>query len=81
MTEQELQQIIQQGLSEATITVQGDGHHFEALIIAEMFADKNKVHRQRLVYQLLNPYLLDGRLHAISLKTLTPKEYNEKNYG
>lgn len=74
MTPEKIHAILQQHLDNANIQVQGDGHHFEAKITSSAFAGLNRVKRQQLIYQILNPWISSGELHAISLKTLTPEE-------
>ena len=71
MTPDEVQDLIQSGLEGATVQVEGDGAHFQAVVIWEQFAGKTSVQRQRMVYSVINEWIQDGRLHAISLKTHT----------
>ena len=47
--------------------------HFRLTIVADAFADKTRVERQRLVYQILAEELAGG-VHALALKTLAPDE-------
>ena len=47
--------------------------HFAVTVASEAFAGKNRVARQRMVYGILADELAD-RVHALSLKTLTPEE-------
>ena len=47
--------------------------HFRVEIVAAAFADQNRVARQRLVNAALAEELAD-RVHALSMKTLTPDE-------
>ena len=51
----------------------GGDSHFTVTIVAETFAGKNRVERQRLVNALLAEEFEAG-LHALSLVTLTPEE-------
>jgi len=74
MTELEIQQMIEQGLSCLSVEVTGDGHHFEARVISDVFAGKRPVARQQMVYAILQDKISSGELHAISLKTITPDE-------
>ncbi len=68
---------LQQGLPGASISVSGDGHHFEALIIWQGFEGKNTLERHRLVYQALGNKM--GReIHALSIRPFTPTEHLEK---
>lgn len=47
--------------------------HFNVTIVAEAFAGKSRVDRQRLVYAALAQELRE-RVHALQLTTLTPEE-------
>ena len=48
--------------------------HFKILMISEKFMSLSRVARQRLVYQKLNEELA-GPVHALSLRLLTPEEW------
>jgi BolA protein len=51
--------------------------HFSVHIVSASFNAQNKVARHRLVYKALETELQE-RVHALSLKTLTPDEYNHE---
>ena len=51
------------------------GGHFRALIVSERFDGANAVARQRLVYAALSREM-DGEIHALSMRTLTPGEWD-----
>ena len=51
----------------------GGETHFYVEIVAEAFADKSRVDRQRMIYDILAEELAD-RVHALALRTLTPAE-------
>ena len=51
------------------------GGHFRALIVSERFEGANAVARQRLVYAALSQEM-DGDIHALSMRTLTPSEWD-----
>ena len=67
------------GLSCEHVAVAGDGHHFEAVIVSLEFDGLNRVKRQQRVYQVLKERLDSGELHALSMKTMTPEEWNKAN--
>ncbi|MDR2450241.1 MAG: BolA family transcriptional regulator [Candidatus Accumulibacter sp.] len=69
--------LIAGGLPCETLQVEGDGHHFEALVVSSRFAGLSRVRRQQAVNALLRPYFDSGELHALSMKTLTPEEWKE----
>lgn len=74
MEPSEIKALIEAGLTDSRVTVTGDGHHFEAIIVAAQFEGKSRIERQRMVNEILNPVIISGRLHAISMKTLTEAE-------
>lgn len=64
------------GLPCELLAVQGDGQHFEAVVVSSEFAGLNRVKRQQRVNAILKPHFDSGELHALSMKTLTPEEWN-----
>ncbi len=50
--------------------------HFKILVVSKQFLGMSKVARQRLVYQHLHAELSSG-LHALSLQTFTPEEWQQ----
>lgn len=74
-----VQDLIQRGMPEAKVEVNGpDGVHFEALIVSPAFAGKLPLARHRMVYATLGD-LMGGEIHALSLRTLTPEELGTGN--
>ena len=71
--------LISAGLACDRLDVDGDGDHFEALIVSAEFAGKSRVQRQQLVNALLREHFDSGKLHALSMKTLTPQEWSALN--
>lgn len=67
-TNEELKERIQAGIPGATAEVTGDGHHFEAVVVAPQFAGLSRIAQHRLVYDVFDGELGD-RIHALSLKT------------
>ena len=69
MDTQTITHLIQQGLPDAVVHVQGDdGVHFEALVISPAFAGKLPLAQHRMVYATLGEKM--GRdIHALQLKT------------
>ena len=64
------------GLSCELLAVKGDGQHFEAVIVSSEFVGRSRVKRQQLVNAILKARFDSGELHALSMKTLTPDEWN-----
>jgi acid stress-induced BolA-like protein IbaG/YrbA len=73
-TPEELQRAIAAGLDCEWLKVDGDGQHFDALIVSTAFEGKSRIQRHRLVYAALGDRMRH-RVHALSMKTLTPEEH------
>jgi acid stress-induced BolA-like protein IbaG/YrbA len=65
---------IAQGLACERLEVDGDGHHFEALIVSAAFDGRSRIDRHRLVYAALGDRMRQ-EIHALSMRTLTPAEW------
>jgi len=75
VTPEQLKQWIETGFDSADVSVEGDGHHFEATIISDEFAEKTRIQRHQMVYAALGDKM-KAEVHALSMKTLTVKEAN-----
>ncbi|GHU31869.1 BolA family transcriptional regulator [Betaproteobacteria bacterium] len=76
MNPEHIKTLIADGLPCETLNVEGDGEHFEALLVSAQFAGKSRVKRQQMVNALLRTWFDSGELHALSMKTLTPEEWS-----
>lgn len=74
MSPAEILQILQAAEPSVQWSVDGDGYKYEIEAVSEVFADLNVVKRQQFVYKILNPYIADGRIHAVTIRTSTPAE-------
>jgi acid stress-induced BolA-like protein IbaG/YrbA len=79
MEPEQIQQILQIALPQASINVQGDGRHFSVRVIAELFIGKSLVDRQRYIYQLVDEHIQSGAIHALSIKAKTPAEWAQES--
>lgn len=73
----EVQQKIEAGLPSARVTVNGDGSHFEALVVSTEFEGKSPVQKQRMVYATVNDEITSGALHALTIKAYTPEQWEQ----
>lgn len=78
MRAEEIKLLIETGISSAETLVEGDGTHFTAIVISPLFEGKSRLVRQQLVNDTVKKELLDGSLHALSIKTFTPDEWESK---
>lgn len=73
VTPEQLKNWIETGFDDAQISVEGDGHHFEAVIVTPAFEGKSRIQRHQMVYAALGDKM-KAEVHALSMKTLTPSE-------
>ncbi|WP_395823226.1 BolA family protein [Collimonas sp.] len=62
------------GLECSHLEVEGDGQHFKAVIVSTAFAGKRPIQRHQIVYAALGDRMRE-EIHALSMKTLTPEEF------
>jgi len=62
------------GLECTHLEVEGDGQHFQAVIVSPQFAGKRLIARHQIVYAALGDRMRE-EIHALSMKTLTPEEF------
>ncbi len=73
----ELKLKIEAALAGAQVEVKdltGGGDHFEALVVTADFEGRSLVERHQMVYRALGDAMRQ-QVHALSLKTLTPSQY------
>ena len=73
-TPEQVRQYIAQGLDCEHLDVQGDGSHFDAVIVSKAFAGKRLIQRHQMVYAALGDKM-KAEIHALSMRTLTPEEF------
>ena len=77
VTAEVIQNLIAQGLPDCQVNVEGDGRHWYATVISEVFGGKSLLQQQRLVYGTLGDRLIKGEIHALSVKTYTPDAWQQ----
>lgn len=80
MQPKEIKALIESGMHDTQAFVEGDGAHFTAVVVSNAFKDQSRIQKQQLVYATLKAPLMDGSLHALSLKTYTPEEWQQLNH-
>jgi len=74
VTSEDIKTWIEVGLPGAQVEIDGDGHHFNAVIVSADFSGKNRVQQHQLVYQALGDKM-KAEIHALSMRTFTPEEW------
>ena len=77
MNPEELQKLIETALAVSHVEVSGDGRHFSAIVVSNAFAGKNMIAQHRLVYAALGSRFDTDAVHALSLKTYTPDQWQD----
>jgi acid stress-induced BolA-like protein IbaG/YrbA len=78
VTAESIQTHIETALPCELVQVEGDGHHFNAVIVSAEFRGKNMVQQHQLVYRALGDRMKQ-EIHALSMKTLTPEQWADSN--
>lgn len=75
MTAEQLHAIIAAGLACEHLEVDGDGRHWQALVVSAEFAGLRTLQRHQRVYATLGARMQSDEVHALSIKTFTPAEW------
>ena len=75
MNAAQLQALIAAGLACEHIQVDGDGRHWNAVIVSPEFEGKRPIARHQRVYATLGQKMHTDEVHALSMKTYTPAEW------
>ena len=76
-TPESIKSAIEAGVACDRVEVDGDGQHFQALIVSDAFEGLSKVRRHQLVYGALGDRMRE-EIHALSMSTLTPAEWAQR---
>jgi stress-induced morphogen len=70
----DIEALIKEAMPDAQVTIQdlaGDGDHYAATVVSEVFRGKSRVQQHQLVYASLRGRM-GGELHALALQTSAP---------
>lgn len=77
VTPEDIKSWIESGLQDAHVEIDGDGHHFNAVIVTPLFEGKSRIAQHQLVYAALGDKM-KAEIHALSMRTLTPEEWRRE---
>ena len=80
VTPESIKQSIAAGLACQHVEVAGDGQHWEAVIVSPAFEGLSRVKQHQLVYAALGDRMRE-EVHALSMQTLTPAQWNARRDG
>lgn len=78
LSPQQIEAWLRAGIDCNHLSVDGDGRHFEALIVSSVFIGLSRVQRQQKVNAVLREHFESDVLHALSMKCLTPEEFHSR---
>ena len=77
MEEKQIRSLILESIPDAEVIIEdlrGDGGHYSCHIISNLFTAKSRVEQHKIVYSALGDDMKEN-IHALSMKTFTPKEH------
>jgi acid stress-induced BolA-like protein IbaG/YrbA len=77
---EEIEQCLLASNDVSFVKATGDGYHYQVTVVSDRFVGQSTVAKQQWVYAQLGDYITSGRLHALTMKTLTTAEW-EKQHG
>ncbi|MGI9200816.1 MAG: BolA family protein [Woeseiaceae bacterium] len=78
MNPSEISELIAAGFENADVKVMSDDNtHFAAIVVAAEFEGKRSIARHQLVYKTLGS-LVGNEIHALSIRALTPDEWQQQ---
>jgi acid stress-induced BolA-like protein IbaG/YrbA len=80
VTPESIKESIEAGLACEHVEVAGDGHHWEAVIVSASFAGLSRIRQHQLVYAALGERMRE-EVHALSMQTLTPEQWEARGHG
>lgn len=72
-----IKDLIEAGLDNCQAQVTGDGSHFDAIVVGEIFDGMSLLNKQRTVYATLGDRITSGEIHALSIKAYTPADWEK----
>jgi len=80
VTPESIKQSITAGLACEHVEVAGDGTHWEALVVSPAFDGLSRIKQHQLVYAAMGDRMRE-EVHALSMQTLTPAQWEARRNG
>ncbi len=78
VTNDEISALVRTGFPQADpLRVEGDGHKVELTVVSADFEGQRSLQRQQRVYACLQQAIASGAIHAVSMRVLTPQEWQK----
>ena len=82
MTPEQLKERLEKLAPQTTVQIidlTGTQDHYQAVIVSPAFAGKKMIDQHRMVFGLVQAEVDSGELHALTLKTFTPEQYQRSS--
>ena len=79
MNIEKIKELIEAALPDATVIVNGDGRHFQACVISDVFKDKRLIEQHQIVYKAIGDKM-GAEIHALSIKTYTEQQWQQQPF-
>jgi acid stress-induced BolA-like protein IbaG/YrbA len=76
MTPDEIKEFIANGIPDSEVLVDGDGQHFQAIVVSSAFEGLSMLKQHQMVYAALGN-AMESAIHALSIKTYTPEQWQQ----
>lgn len=73
----EIKKLIEDGLPGSQVLMEGDGTHFQAVVISDLFKGISMIQQHRMVYQTLGNKV-GTDIHALSIKSYTREDWDKQ---
>ncbi len=71
----EVKALLDAALPNCTITVEGEGGHYDITVVGSGYEGLSTLNRQRSVNRVLMEQITSGAIHAVNIKVYTPDEW------
>jgi acid stress-induced BolA-like protein IbaG/YrbA len=75
MHAEEVKQLVESQLNGCTVHTAGEGCDFQITVVGDLFTGMSPVKKQQAVYACLTEQIASGAIHAVSIKTFTPEQW------
>ncbi|BCV65325.1 MULTISPECIES: BolA family protein [Shewanella] len=78
MDTKEIEQVLKDSLSLTEVYVSAEGSHFKIVAVGECFDGMSRIKQQQAIYAPLMDKITSGEMHALSIKTFTPTQWQRE---